>query len=131
MQYLLRQTDVNQIVVPIMYIMYISRQNEAYIGLLNLCTFILLRLSSEREFAIQLNQTCSVKLPIDLHHAHCTNADVLIMVFHKMIVNGIDRLSPLYDCLVTILANISPYVKSISMVASVKLLRLVSSCRQV
>ena len=37
-------------------------------------------------------------------------------VFHKMLVDGHERLESLYECLLTILANISPYIKSLSMI---------------
>ena len=46
-------------------------------------------------------------------------------VFHKIIVSAHQRLQPLYDCLLTIIVNISPYLKSLSMVASNKLLHLI------
>ena len=45
-------------------------------------------------------------------------------MFHKLIANTNHRLQPLYDCLLTIIVNISPYIKSLCMVASTKLLHL-------
>jgi len=41
-----------------------------------------------------------------------------------MIVDGHDQLETLYECLLTILANVSPYVKAIGMVTSNKLMHL-------
>jgi hypothetical protein len=49
------------------------------------------------------------------------------VVFHKLITTTNNRLQPLYDCLLTIIANISPYLKSLSMVASTKLLHLIEA----
>ena len=40
---------------------------------------------------------------------------------------GHQRLQPLFDCLLTILCNISPYIKSMSMIASCKLLHLLEA----
>ena len=48
----------------------------------------------------------------------------LVKVFHKIIVSAHQRLQPLYDCLLTIIVNISPYLKSLSMVSSNKLIHL-------
>lgn len=39
-------------------------------------------------------------------------------------VAGSDRLSTLYHCFLTVLCNVSPYAKSLSLIASVKLLNL-------
>lgn len=34
-----------------------------------------------------------------------THADLLVVVFHKIITTGHQRLQPLFDCLLTILVN--------------------------
>jgi hypothetical protein len=41
-----------------------------------------------------------------------------------VVVNGSDKLSSLYHCFLTIMCNVSPYCKSLSLVASVKVLNL-------
>lgn len=41
-----------------------------------------------------------------------------------MVVNGSDKLSSLYHCFLTIMCNVSPYCKALSLVASVKVLNL-------
>lgn len=56
-----------------------------------------------------------------------THADLLITVFHKIIATGHQRLQPLFDCLLTILVNVSPYLKTLSMVAAIKLLHLLEA----
>ncbi|XP_014664114.1 PREDICTED: protein HID1-like [Priapulus caudatus] len=53
--------------------------------------------------------------------------NLLIIVFHKIITTGHQRLQPLFDCLLTIIVNISPYLKTLSMVASTKLLHLLEA----
>ena len=30
-------------------------------------------------------------------------------MLHKLVVNGLDKLSPLYNCFLTIICNLSPY----------------------
>lgn len=64
---------------------------------------------------------------IDITLLSGTHADLLITVFHKIIATGHQRLQPLFDCLLTILVNVSPYLKTLSMVASVKLLHLLEA----
>jgi len=44
--------------------------------------------------------------------------------FHRVITDGGRPLAPLYDCLLTIIANIAPYVKSISSLTAQKLIGL-------
>lgn len=51
----------------------------------------------------------------------------MVTVFHKIITTGHQRLQPLFDCLLTILVNVSPYLKTLSMVASTKLLHLLEA----
>jgi hypothetical protein len=53
-----------------------------------------------------------------------THADLLFLVFHKVITTGHQRLQPLYECLLTIMVNVSPYLKALSQVTSSKLLHL-------
>lgn len=60
-------------------------------------------------------------------HISGTHADLLVTVFHKIITTGHQRLQPLFDCLLTILVNVSPYLKTLSMVASTKLLHLLEA----
>jgi hypothetical protein len=92
---------------------------------MHICVFILLLLSGERNFGVRLNKPYSSKVPIDIPVFSGTYADLLIIVFHKLITTTGSRLHPLYDCLLTIIANISPYLKTLSMVSSTKLLHLI------
>ena len=45
----------------------------------------------------------------------------------QIITSGHQRLQPLFECLLTILCNISPYLKSMSMTAACKLMHLVEA----
>uniref|UniRef100_A0A8C2EY04 HID1 domain containing a n=1 Tax=Cyprinus carpio TaxID=7962 RepID=A0A8C2EY04_CYPCA len=92
-----------------------------------LLVFILLLLSGERNFGVRLNKPYSLHVPMDIPVFTGTHADLLIVVFHKIITSGHQRLQPLYDCLLTIVVNVSPYLKSLSMVAANKLLHLLEA----
>uniref|UniRef100_A0A8C2ARD8 HID1 domain containing b n=1 Tax=Cyprinus carpio TaxID=7962 RepID=A0A8C2ARD8_CYPCA len=105
--------------IIILILQFLSR-----VGLVHICVFILLLLSGERNFGVRLNKPYSVRVPMDISVFAGTHADLLIVVFHKIITSGHQRLQPLYDCLLTIIVNVSPYLKSLSMVAANKLLHL-------
>ncbi|KTG36950.1 hypothetical protein cypCar_00022796 [Cyprinus carpio] len=97
------------------------------VGLMHISVFILLLLSGERNFGVRLNKPYSLHVPMDIPVFTGTHADLLIVVFHKIITSGHQRLQPLYDCLLTIVVNVSPYLKSLSMVAANKLLHLLEA----
>jgi len=158
LRWLLSKADITKVVDPILHFLHEGRKDSStchsklptvfYIltlffcsllaqsGLIHLGTFILLFLSGEREFGVQLNKTFTRTLTIQLAPFTGNYADYLILVtlnnwfcfsaltpwhfplkvFHKMLVDGHERLESLYECLLTILANISPYIKSLSMI---------------
>jgi hypothetical protein len=124
MTHILTRCDINEIIVPICFLMYRSRRDPAHIGLVHICTFVLLKLSGERSFGVSLNRAFKKKLPTDLPLFHGCHTDLLAITLHKLVVNGAYKLVPLYSCFLTIISNISPYWKSMSLVAAVKLVNL-------
>ena len=124
MSHILTNCNVNELVVPICYLMYKSRRDPAQIGLVHICTFCLLKLSGERSFGVALNKPFNKKLPTDLPLFSGGHNDLLAITLHKLIVNGAYKLVPLYSCFLTIICNISPYWRAMSLVAAVKLVNL-------
>ena len=53
-----------------------------------------------------------------------THADLVVVTLHRMVVAGGDRLAALHNCFLTVLCNVSPYARSLSLVAAVKLVSL-------
>jgi len=84
-------------------------------------------LSGERNFGVRLNKPFTSRGLIDVPPFTGTHADLLIIVFHKLITTGNYRLQSLFDCLLTIIVNVSPYLKSLSMVTANKLMHLVEA----
>ena len=125
-EYVLTKKDITGIVVPLVFFIWRGRKDIAYIGLVHICTFILLLLSGERSFGIALNTPFTAKLSLDgcppLKRSN--HADLLVLVFHKIAVDGVKQLEKLYSCAATILCNISPYCKCLSLIASIKLVNL-------
>ena len=124
LNHVLTKCNVNRLIVPICFLMYKSRRDPAQIGLVHICTFVLLKLSGERSFGVSLNKPFTQKLPTDLPLFSGCHADLLTITLHKLIVNGAYKLVPLYSCFLTIMCNVSPYWRSMSLVAAVKLVNL-------
>ncbi|KAK5983518.1 High temperature-Induced Dauer formation [Trichostrongylus colubriformis] len=127
MFYVLKTSDVLEILVPILYHITESRNDPTRVGLIHMGVFLVLLLSGERNFGVRLNKPYIAKAAIDVQAFSGTHADLLIIVFHKLITTGNHRLQSLFDCLLTIIVNVSPYLKSLSMVAANKLLHLVEA----
>ncbi|EDO48052.1 predicted protein [Nematostella vectensis] len=125
--YVLKSSDVLDILVPILYHLNDARSDQSRLGLMHIGVFILLLLSGERNFGVRLNKPYAVRVPMDIPVFTGTHADFLVVVFHKIITTGHQRLQPLFDCLLTIIVNVSPYLKSLSMVAANKLLHLLEA----
>ncbi|KAL4098434.1 hypothetical protein QTP88_023048 [Uroleucon formosanum] len=125
--FVLKSSDVLDVLVPILYHLNDSRADQSRIGLMHIGVFILLLLSGERNFGVRLNKPYTTTIPMDIPVFSGTHADLLIVVFHKIITTGHNRMQPLFDCLLTILVNVSPYLKTLSMVSSTKLLHLVDA----
>ncbi|XP_011897952.1 PREDICTED: protein HID1 isoform X2 [Cercocebus atys] len=125
--FVLKSSDVLDILVPILFFLNDARADQSRVGLMHIGVFILLLLSGERNFGVRLNKPYSVRVPMDIPVFTGTHADLLIVVFHKIITSGHQRLQPLFDCLLTIVVNVSPYLKSLSMVTANKLLHLLEA----
>uniref|UniRef100_A0A915DID7 Protein HID1 n=1 Tax=Ditylenchus dipsaci TaxID=166011 RepID=A0A915DID7_9BILA len=127
MYYVLKTSDVLEILVPILYHINDARGDPARVGLIHMGVFLILLLSGERNFGVRLNKPFSSRGIIDVQAFTGTHADLLIIVFHKLITTGNHRLQSLFDCLLTIIVNVSPYLKSLSMVTANKLVHLVEA----
>ncbi|CAH8591933.1 unnamed protein product [Heterobilharzia americana] len=130
MYYVLKSSQVLDLVVPILYHLNNSRNDQSRMGLIHVGVFILLLLSGERNFGVRLNKPYRHRSLMDVPVFTGTHADLLVIVSHRLITAGHNRLNPLFDCLLTIIANVSPYVKSLSMVSSNKLLHLLDAFSQ-
>ncbi|KAI6176604.1 hypothetical protein M3Y97_00816300 [Aphelenchoides bicaudatus] len=125
--YVLKTSDVLEILVPILHHIYESRTDSSRVGLIHMCVFLILLLSGERNFGVRLNKPFTSKGIINIPLFSGTHADLLIIVFHKLITTGNHKLQSLFDCLLTVIVNISPYLKSLSMTSANKLVHLVEA----
>ncbi|KAI4457116.1 protein hid1 [Holotrichia oblita] len=95
-----KMCDYNKYLKSFFYYTILAR-----VGLMHIGVFILLLLSGERNFGVRLNKPYTATIPMDIPVFTGTHADLLIIVFHKIITTGHQRLQPLFDCLLTILVN--------------------------
>eukprot|EP00397_Hematodinium_sp_SG-2012_P007793 GEMP01007843.1.p1 GENE.GEMP01007843.1~~GEMP01007843.1.p1 ORF type:complete len:798 (-),score=139.11 GEMP01007843.1:1162-3555(-) len=122
--------DSNKILVPIIYLLQMSRNRPSLIGLLHMSSFILLVFSSSRDFGVRLNQPFHGKLPLDIPRFSGNYADLLLLSAHKIISDflGVPQGDSLIDMLLTVLCNVSPYIKSFCLESSLKIIQLVERC---
>ncbi|CAK5129070.1 unnamed protein product [Meloidogyne enterolobii] len=103
--FILKTSDMLDILVPILYHLNDSRTDPSRIGLVHMSVFLILLLSGERNFGVRLNKPFTSRGIIDVPIFTGTHADLLIIVFHKLITSGNHKLQSLFDCLLTIIVN--------------------------
>lgn len=132
MLYLLRSNETLDVVVPILFHLNRNFQDPSRTALIHLGVFNLLILSGERNFGVKLNKVYSSStggsggpavVLENLPEFSGSHADLMVMVFHKLIMYGY-KINQLYDYLLNILVNISPYLKSLTTLASRCLIQL-------
>ncbi|CAK5083693.1 unnamed protein product [Meloidogyne enterolobii] len=101
--FILKTSDMLDILVPILYHLNDSRTDPSRIGLVHMSVFLILLLSGERNFGVRLNKPFTSRGIIDVPIFTGTHADLLIIVFHKLITSGNHKLQSLFDCLLTII----------------------------
>lgn len=121
--HLLKTNDVLDIVIPILHHLNENFQDSSKSALIHIGAFNLLILSGERNFGVRLNKPYLTNTLVVLPNFTGSHADLMIIVFHKLILYGYD-LNQLFDFLLTIIVNISPYLKTLSMLAGNCLIHL-------
>ena len=135
--------DILELIHPLLYILHKTRYDSSKQGLMYTCVFILLKLSGEREFGVSLNTQLNsltnksgyivTKLPIntmvsnnrnDTLKSDATYADLLIIVCTQLILQSNSHLDALLKVILTMLCNISPYITTLQLLSSTKLLEL-------
>eukprot|EP00929_Paragymnodinium_shiwhaense_P105117 TRINITY_DN7003_c0_g1_i1.p1 TRINITY_DN7003_c0_g1~~TRINITY_DN7003_c0_g1_i1.p1 ORF type:complete len:755 (-),score=150.38 TRINITY_DN7003_c0_g1_i1:234-2498(-) len=122
--------DTNQLVMPILFLLQQAQHSPQLVGLLHTATFVLLVLSSERSFSVRLNEPYTGKTPLQVPQFQGSHADLLTLAVHKVISDGLAKpqSDALVEMLLTVLCNISPYVKSFALESCLKLLSLIERC---
>ncbi|VDP46168.1 unnamed protein product [Schistosoma curassoni] len=86
MYYVLKSSQVLDLIVPILYHLNNSRNDQSRIGLIHVGVFILLLLSGERNFGVRLNKPYRHRSLLDVPVFTGTHADLLIIVCNELLV---------------------------------------------
>jgi hypothetical protein len=122
--------DVCALLRSICLLVWQGRKQPEKAGLAHICTFVLLLLSGERGFGVALNKPLgrdAARLGLDgapKLSAAGSHADLLVVVIHKAMFDGGRAVASLYDFFLTVLSNVSPYVRSFGQPASTRLLAI-------
>ncbi|KAM9772723.1 protein HID1-like isoform 2-T3 [Syngnathus typhle] len=122
--FVLKSSDVLDVLVPILFFLNEAHADPAGADLVHMGVLILLLLSGERNFGVRLNKPFTLRIPLDVPVFSGTHADLLLVIFHRVMTSGNQRLQPLFHCLLTVIVNVSPYLKTLSMVSANKLVHL-------
>eukprot|EP01065_Artemidia_motanka_P028572 TRINITY_DN3399_c3_g1_i1.p1 TRINITY_DN3399_c3_g1~~TRINITY_DN3399_c3_g1_i1.p1 ORF type:complete len:735 (+),score=99.65 TRINITY_DN3399_c3_g1_i1:65-2269(+) len=119
-QYTAKVLDVSGLVVPLLNVMERAKTNKAEAGNVQVALWIFMLLSSERDFGVALNKPFPGDAPFVLPIFQGNHVDLLVISFHQLL--AVEWLRGLTSGFLTVIVNLSPYVKSLSMLSSVKLL---------
>ncbi|KAJ3278639.1 cell wall biogenesis protein [Borealophlyctis nickersoniae] len=128
------ETDkILTVLASLIYFTLEARNDPAQIGLGRMCCFILHILSQDRSFGVQLNAAFDhstvgpVSKSIPLFAAGCWG-DFLFLAIYALITSpGRNPITTLQENFLVVMANVSPYIKSLTVTTSNKLLSLFSS----
>ena len=118
---------MNGIIGPVLFLAYKGRKETESIAMLHHIACMLLLLSGERSFAVSLNQPIGQKLYLDLPLDNAHYGDLLFQVAFKLLTEGPPQSEGLHGVLLSVLVNVSPYVKSLTMMTAVTVVRLFES----
>ncbi|KAF0344411.1 ubp5 interacting protein ftp10 [Gigaspora margarita] len=130
--YLLETDRVLDILIVLLYYSMENKHDQAQLGFVRMCAFILQTLSADRNFGMKLNKQFEGhgSLPSTVRISAFntgTYADYMIISIYALIASTRGTLHPLYPAFVLAITNVSPYLKNLSVASSVKLVQLFSS----
>eukprot|EP00698_Gefionella_okellyi_P013902 TRINITY_DN3844_c0_g1_i1.p1 TRINITY_DN3844_c0_g1~~TRINITY_DN3844_c0_g1_i1.p1 ORF type:complete len:808 (+),score=209.08 TRINITY_DN3844_c0_g1_i1:121-2544(+) len=127
-QYAVHNVQINGLVAPILYLLFKTRKEREALAMMHHISCILLILSGERKYAVSLNQNIMQKVYLDdLPLNNGNYADMLFQVVHRVLLDGPPGADSIHDVLLSVLANVSPYVKTLSMPTAVRVVGLVEA----
>eukprot|EP00039_Didymoeca_costata_P032944 m.40020 g.40020 ORF g.40020 m.40020 type:complete len:749 (+) comp9618_c0_seq1:158-2404(+) len=123
-EYLLRSKYLLAIIGPLLHHLHEERLEASSTGLERIGIYLLLLLSTERNFAVRLNNNFEPSFRLGVPGFHGSYGDLLLQIVHVVLTSPNKGLMDLYSHAITIIVNVSPYLKAISLVAANKLVHL-------
>eukprot|EP01064_Diplonema_japonicum_P027270 TRINITY_DN3919_c0_g1_i1.p1 TRINITY_DN3919_c0_g1~~TRINITY_DN3919_c0_g1_i1.p1 ORF type:complete len:812 (+),score=195.32 TRINITY_DN3919_c0_g1_i1:50-2485(+) len=124
-KFVCKEMQIAKLVVPLLYLMWLAKTSREKVAALQVALWIMLLLSGERDFGVSLNETITTmppKLPLPVFGG--SYIDLVVIVFQQLIQSGVEWVRISTDGFLTVIANLSPYAKSLCMVSATKLLNL-------
>ena len=109
--WVLDEAEISHLLNPLLFLMWSARSSSTKVGFLHQATFLLLLLSSHRSFSVGLNAPVEPGWWSALDSDITSVGDLLVLVLHRMFVDGTHKLEPLWTCWLTVITNVSPYLK--------------------
>ncbi|XXQ30547.1 Dymeclin [Plasmodiophora brassicae] len=127
-EFVVTRADSSALLQPLLYIMSRSKHDMTQIGIVHTCAMLMLKLSSNREFALAFNASCGscpvvLGAPGNLSMFNGSYADLLVIVSCE-IMFGSMRIESLNHMLLTTITNVTPYVRDLSWASSSALVDL-------
>eukprot|EP00049_Salpingoeca_infusionum_P023271 m.11221 g.11221 ORF g.11221 m.11221 type:complete len:829 (-) comp5685_c0_seq2:2831-5317(-) len=124
LQHIMSTGDVLKLMVPILHRALKSRDDISASGHQHMAAYLLLLWSSHRNFGVRLNKTWDASIPFDVPFSDGNHADLLLLVLHTLLTTRAGFMTHLYEILLTVIVNVTPYIKSLSLITSNKLVHL-------
>lgn len=127
-EFLCNHESCMDVLTGLLYQILVHKNDMSKNGLVRLCCFLLHILSGERSFAVMLNKPFVLTMPsyLELPKFKGNYADFLVLTIHSLITTTKSRFVSMNDTVLTVLANISPYIKSFSVVTANRIMTLFS-----
>eukprot|EP00668_Euglena_longa_P001088 GGOE01001299.1.p1 GENE.GGOE01001299.1~~GGOE01001299.1.p1 ORF type:complete len:742 (+),score=157.12 GGOE01001299.1:31-2226(+) len=119
-----KKFDICSLVRALLWFVFETQADQSQFGTLQVVTLIVLSLSAERDFAVSLNTPFTEKVPMHLPHFTGSHADLVVLVAHQFLTLHHPWAKPLLEHWLTIVCNLSPYIKALSSAAASKLIHL-------
>ena len=112
------------LVETLLWHMWQARENRDVTMTMHVALWTFLLLSSEREFATSLNKPFTSPLGLPLPVFNGTYVDLVFIVFQQIVQCGSEWVRASTDGLLTVIANLSPFAKSMCTVTASKMMSL-------
>ncbi|TPX43247.1 hypothetical protein SeMB42_g04800 [Synchytrium endobioticum] len=132
-RYTMESDKVLTLLTAMLYFILEGKQDPTQLGLIRLCCFLIHILSQDRNFAVQLNtpfdssQAAPVLKLLPVFGAGCYGDFFLLAIHHIITTTGRGPIAALHESFMISMTNVSPYIKSLTVVTSNKLLSLFTS----
>ena len=127
-RFIAAQPGAKELYKHLLHLMWVCLDDQALAGPLQVSCFVLLLLSTERPFSVQLGAPYEGDLGVAVPQGVDTLLDVLIVATHRL--TQTKNNAGLVSVLCTVISNVSNFVKRIGTLASIELVSMVKTYTQ-